>query len=100
MNSYLRLVLLIIIGYFCPPGQSDPTPFPCLEGHECPEGSGNQIPCSSGFYQPNPTQGDCLVCPAGSYCDQDEAIAEQQSGAGKWMLAKKYNFMKPCLHFE
>ena len=59
-----------------PPGKQ------CLAGHECPEGSADQSACVSGLYQPNVGQGACLVCPAGKYCDQTEAIAEQQSGAG------------------
>jgi hypothetical protein len=54
-----------------------------LAGHECPEGSGDETPCASGYYQPNVGEGVCLICPDGKYCDQNEAISEQQSGVGE-----------------
>jgi hypothetical protein len=59
-----------------PPGNE------CLAGHECPLGSPDQTACSSGYYQPLAGQGQCIICPGGSYCDQNEAISEQQSGGG------------------
>lgn len=72
-------------GWFCPEGMTQPQPpgNQCLAGHSCPQGSPAQTPCSSGFYQPNIGKGSCLPCPSGSYCDQNEAIAEKQSGSGK-----------------
>ena len=72
-------------GWFCPPGSnmSEPTGNQCHEGHECPEGSSMETPCASGYYQPSAGQIACLICPAGKYCDQNEAIAEEQSGVGE-----------------
>lgn len=70
-------------GWFCPEGMTKPQPDGnrCLAGHKCPVGSPQQTPCASGTYQPLPEQGECLDCPAGKYCDQNEAIDELQSGA-------------------
>lgn len=70
------------VGWFCPEGQTLPQPpgNQCLAGHECPRGSPDQTPCPSGSYQPLGGEGECLVCPGGMYCDQNEAISEQQSG--------------------
>ncbi len=72
------------MGWYCPEGSTVPQPAgnECLPGHMCPQGSADQTPCLSGWYQPVAGQGECLMCPAGSYCDQDEAIAELQSGVG------------------
>lgn len=46
-------------GWFCPAGSSSAQPSggECNIGHMCPEGSGQMTPCPSGFYQPNPQQG-------------------------------------------
>lgn len=73
------------VGWFCPAGSTQPMPTgnDCLAGHECPEGSSIETPCESGYYQPNTEQGSCLICPAGKYCDRNEAIAEEQSGVGE-----------------
>lgn len=72
------------VGWFCPEGSIVPQPpgNECLAGHECPLGSPDQTACSSGYYQPLAGQGQCIICPGGSYCDQNEAINEQQSGGG------------------
>ena len=73
------------VGWFCPEGMTQPQPSgnQCLAGHSCPQGSPTQTPCPSGSYQPIVEQGTCLSCPSGYYCDQNEAIAEQQSGGGE-----------------
>lgn len=72
-------------GWFCPQGSTQPQPTgnECLAGHECPEGSGAESACPSGYYQPDVGKGSCFICLAGMYCDQNEAIAEQQSGVGE-----------------
>ena len=72
------------VGWFCPENMTVPQPpgNECLPGHGCPLGSPVQTPCESGFYQPLPGIGACLECPAGMYCDRNEAIAEAQSGLG------------------
>lgn len=72
------------VGWFCPEGSIQPQPpgNKCLAGHTCPQGSGVQTPCPSGQYQPDPERGECLFCQGGTYCDQNEAITEQQSGVG------------------
>ncbi|XP_070551431.1 multiple epidermal growth factor-like domains protein 6 [Ptychodera flava] len=69
-------------GWFCPEGSTAAQPVgnQCLAGHACPVGSPDQSACPSGFYQPSVGQGTCIECPAGMYCDQNEAIDEQQSG--------------------
>lgn len=54
-------------GWFCPTNNTVPQPAgnKCLAGHKCPQGSANQEPCPSGYYQPLEEQGECLECPAG-----------------------------------
>ena len=71
-------------GWFCHAGSTaaQPNNSQCLAGHRCPRGSPDQVPCPSGQYQPYVEQGVCLECPAGKYCDQNEAIDEEQSGVG------------------
>ncbi|CAH1797039.1 unnamed protein product, partial [Owenia fusiformis] len=71
-------------GWFCPEGETTPQPpgKQCLAGHRCPRGSPMQYPCESGEYQPLPGEGECLSCPPGKYCDRNDAISENQSGAG------------------
>nr|XP_006821767.1 PREDICTED: uncharacterized protein LOC100369099 [Saccoglossus kowalevskii] len=71
-------------GWFCPEGSTaaQPPGNECLAGHACPVGSPDQTPCMSGYYQPLPGQGSCIECSAGMYCDQNEAIEEEQSGIG------------------
>ena len=71
-------------GWFCHAGSTaaQPNNSQCLAGHRCPRGSPDQVPCPSGEYQPYVEQGVCLECPAGKYCDQNEAIDEEQSGVG------------------
>lgn len=70
------------LGWFCPEGMTVPQPpgNRCLAGHACPQGSPQQTACVSGSYQLLPEKGECFVCPGGSYCDQNEAVAELQSG--------------------
>ncbi|XP_077985306.1 uncharacterized protein LOC144439946 [Glandiceps talaboti] len=72
-------------GWFCPEGSTAAQPVgnECLAGHECPVGSPDETPCLSGYYQPLTGQGECIECPAGMYCDQNEAIEEEQSGVGE-----------------
>nr|XP_054760934.1 uncharacterized protein LOC129267226 [Lytechinus pictus] len=72
------------LGWFCHAGSTaaQPNGSQCLPGHRCPVGSPDQIPCPSGEYQPFAEQGECVECPAGSYCDRNEAIDEEQSGVG------------------
>lgn len=72
-------------GWFCPQGSTQPQPTgnECLAGHSCPEASGAETPCPSGYYQPDVGQGSCFLCPSGMYCDQNEAISEEQSGVGE-----------------
>ena len=43
----------------------------CPEGHHCPVGTSEPIPCSPGTYSPTEGQAMCLACPAGHYCLQD-----------------------------
>ena len=53
----------------------------CQPGHMCPEGSGVHNPCAAGTYQPYIRKGFCYTCPAGSYCDPNEARINQSSGS-------------------
>lgn len=73
------------VGWYCLSGSTQPQPVnsECLAGHACPVGSPNETPCTSGNYQSITGQGSCSVCPAGKYCDQLEAISEEQSGVGE-----------------
>ncbi|XP_070551430.1 uncharacterized protein [Ptychodera flava] len=62
-------------GYYCPAGQSSPTPaeYNCTTGHRCPTGSPSPEPCPSGEYQDEEGQPSCKSCPPGYYCDAVEA---------------------------
>ena len=46
----------------------------CSVGHYCPEGVDAEIRCASGHYQDLETQSDCMVCPAGYFCDNTMGI--------------------------
>ena len=66
-------------GYFCSENRLDftsPTPhdFICPRGHFCPERSSTPLLCESGSYQPNEGQSDCLVCPPGLFCNQNNGV--------------------------
>lgn len=54
-------------GWFCPTNNTlAQTPGnKCLAGHQCPQGSYQQEPCNSGYYQSLEEQGECIQCPAG-----------------------------------
>ena len=62
------------LGYYCPPGTYDHTPYICPPGHVCPLGttSSTEHPCDPGTY--NKYEGksdkaaDCLQCPGSHYC--------------------------------
>lgn len=56
-------------GYICYDG--DPVPFPCNAGYYCPLGE-SSIACPPGRYNPSLSKDlfdDCLMCPAGSFCN-------------------------------
>ncbi|OAF70026.1 hypothetical protein A3Q56_02216, partial [Intoshia linei] len=57
-------------GYYCPTGQSNPTPitYICPKGFYCLEGASEPIACVSGTYQPSTGNVSCLDCPDGYYC--------------------------------
>ena len=57
----------------------------CPVGSKCPSGSTSHIVCNDpiasggegpGYYQPNEAQAECLVCPAGFYCDGGGTVAK------------------------
>ncbi|CAH1789583.1 unnamed protein product [Owenia fusiformis] len=58
-------------GYYCPPGQTSPTPFdyPCTAGHFCLTKSPLPTICPSGTYQNELGKYDCKTCPEGYFCD-------------------------------
>ena len=62
-------------GYYCPGGQSSPTPLhlACTPGHFCPRGSHNQTGCPAGQYQPHWAAANCLTCPEAYYCNPVES---------------------------
>ena len=70
-------------GFYCPAGETlqSPADKECQAGHFCPEGSGIHNPCPSGTYQPYKRKGFCYICPAGSYCDPNEARINMSGGA-------------------
>lgn len=55
-------------GWYCPGNDTlaQPSGNRCAAGHKCPQGSYQQEPCPSGFYQPLTEQGECIECPAGN----------------------------------
>lgn len=57
--------IFILTGYWCPPGQTIATAFPCPPGHFCSQGSASPVLCPSGFYQDREKQASCTVCEAG-----------------------------------
>ncbi len=61
-------------GFYCPPGQTIPTPneYRCPEGYYCIEGSPDKVPCPAGYYQDEAEQWDCKTCPSGFYCDDTD----------------------------
>ena len=45
----------------------------CVSGHYCPSGSFGETACEFGTYQNLPSQGSCLSCPAGNFCNNGTA---------------------------
>ncbi|XP_033646870.1 uncharacterized protein LOC117306372 isoform X1 [Asterias rubens] len=62
------------MGYYCPGGQTSATPsdLKCPRGYSCPQGSWEPQLCDNGTYQGQLAQGECDICPGGSYCDPYE----------------------------
>ena len=58
-------------GYYCPAGQSVPTPYDylCPVGYYCLANSATPSVCPSGEYQNELGQWTCKDCPQGYYCD-------------------------------
>ena len=62
-------------GYVCLNQSSTPTPsaapqgFPCPPGTYCPQQSGAVLECLPGTWNPLSTQGECVPCPGGQYCN-------------------------------
>ncbi|WAR28188.1 hypothetical protein MAR_013892, partial [Mya arenaria] len=46
----------------------------CQQGHYCPEGTVNPLPCPQGNYNNMTGQGDCNPCPAGYYCTEGDSL--------------------------
>ena len=57
-------------GYYCTGGNTDdrPTTAECSPGHECVQGSADEVECADGYYIPFDQAGECEICPAGYYC--------------------------------
>ena len=47
---------------------------PCDPGFFCESNVLEQTVCADGYYQPNPQQSECLECPAGFYCPDQDAF--------------------------
>ncbi|XP_063686070.1 proprotein convertase subtilisin/kexin type 5-like [Bolinopsis microptera] len=63
-------------GSYCEEGSVAPTD--CPAGSICGEGSSSGTPCPIGTYNPNAgsvSLDECVVCPAGKYCDQAGLVA-------------------------
>ena len=58
-------------GYYCPPGQSVPTPpeYICPLGHYCLDQFPAPVRCESGQYQDEIGQASCKLCPHSFFCD-------------------------------
>lgn len=67
---HIIMHVVVWIGYWCPPGQSVDTAFPCPSGHLCLQGSAAPELCPPGTYQDREKQADCAVCVAGIYIFQ------------------------------
>ncbi|XP_041098352.1 SCO-spondin [Polyodon spathula] len=83
-------------GYYCLSGQSVQL---CPEGHYCPGGTGlDRLPCPPGTYSPEPGNSQleqCLLCPAGMYCeDWGLSVPTGSCQAGYFCLAGM-NFRNP-----
>ena len=69
-------------GYYCPPGQYEPTPpaYMCIEGHFC--GLGFPLPqrCENGTFQNNKGASSCIKCPRGYYCDNTVSPVDSLNG--------------------
>lgn len=67
-------VLICACRYVCLGGSSSPTPsdgshgYPCPEGHRCPVGSTQEVPCEPGTYSPALGAAFCRTCPRGTLC--------------------------------
>ena len=53
----------------------NPLAYPCPIGLHCPRGSGQPVPCQPGFFANFSQAADCMVCPAGYYCEPEEVVA-------------------------
>nr|XP_047130962.1 uncharacterized protein LOC100202447 isoform X1 [Hydra vulgaris] len=87
--------------YYCPGGQSSPTPvgYECLAGHYCPQGSESPVPCLNGTYQNQSAQDSCLPCPEGFYCNHEDnaAASPMLCPAGHFCPRNtKYKYDFPC----
>ena len=58
-------------GFYCPGGQTTPTPneYICVAGHFCGSGSSTPVRCPSGTYQDEMGMASCKVCLAGYFCN-------------------------------
>ena len=92
-------------GYFCPGNSSSqvsptPTNNACPRGHFCPEGSSLPRLCYAGTYQPLEQQPECLMCPAGLYCDPGDGvqavIVPQECPEGYYCPPGTGSVFEPC----
>jgi Flp pilus assembly protein TadB len=90
-----------IAGSFCPAGTSSPSDNPCPEGYYCPANSEAPIsaremryaigqrnvldtPCAPGTYSNSTGLADCLPCPGGYECPDEETLEPTICGQGKY----------------
>ena len=72
-------------GYYCPPGQYEPTPslYVCPYGQFCVEGARTYNRCTDGTRALGTGQTSCETCPAGYYCWDEEYCS-----LGSFMVAQ------------
>jgi len=62
-------------GYYCPLGSASDTEKVCPSAVHCPEGSAEPKYCQDGYFTDSPMQSSCVLCPPGSYCIGERAVA-------------------------
>ncbi|KAI8480901.1 hypothetical protein Bbelb_413740, partial [Branchiostoma belcheri] len=77
-------------GFVCTGGSTTPRPtdpamgYICPAGFYCPAGTLYELGCEFGYYNPNPGQANCTVCPVGYMCDQVNMTSPEPCKSGHY----------------